>query len=240
MSTVNAEVLQRWNEWIRESFVTKTEAAKAFGEDFSNFQRILLGKRSISSNTRLKAQSMGLNLDWLETGKGTMGTLTGEGSKVTYVKDKVQKYTSGDSVEILSESDVVYIPYYERRVNAGMGIDIDNSTEYRALILRSSVPHPERSFAIKVNGDSMIAAGITENSLVICERIDEGSIELYVGKIVIAGYEGAAYIKRLVKKGSRYYLHSECIPKDKYPDLDLNPQAEWKLLAVVVFYKTTA
>lgn len=54
MSTQNADILQRWNEWIEQSFSTKTEAARAFGESFNNFQRLLTGKRNAITYLRVR------------------------------------------------------------------------------------------------------------------------------------------------------------------------------------------
>ena len=139
---------------------------------------------------------------------------------------------------IIPNDDVVWLPMYDRPVNAGKGIDIDNATEYRVMVLRSSVPHPDRSIVLKVSGDSMQGCGINEESLLICERVTQGDIDSYIGKIVVAGYDGAVYLKRLVKKGSKYYLHSETVPENKYPDIDLNTFTTWQILAVVVFFKT--
>lgn len=138
---------------------------------------------------------------------------------------------------ILSDSEVIMIPLYDRRVNAGRGVDTDGVSEFRMLLTRGSVPHPERSFAVKASGDSMISAGITDDSVLICERVDGGDIESFVGKMVIAGVDGAVYVKRLIKHRGKYYLRSEHPETGKYEDIDLSPHISFQIIATVVQVK---
>lgn len=58
-------------------------------------------------------------------------------------------------------------------------------------------------FALRVKGDSMIEAGIMADDFAIIKRQDFAK----VGDIVVAMVGDEATIKRLIKKGERYYLN---------------------------------
>lgn len=63
-------------------------------------------------------------------------------------------------------------------------------------------PEPDM-FALKVKGDSMIEAGIMPDDFAIIKRQEFAK----VGDIVVAMVGEEATIKRLVKKGEKYYLN---------------------------------
>lgn len=63
-------------------------------------------------------------------------------------------------------------------------------------------PDPD-TFALKVKGDSMIEAGIMPDDFAIIKRQEFAK----VGDIVVAMIGEEATIKRLVKKGEKYYLN---------------------------------
>lgn len=68
------------------------------------------------------------------------------------------------------------------------------------------VAHPEKSFMLKVTGESMTGAGIYEGDLVVATQKKEAK----VGDIVVALIDGGNTIKRLVKgKDGKLYLKAE-------------------------------
>jgi len=80
------------------------------------------------------------------------------------------------------------------------------------------------SFILKVDGDSMIDAGIMKGDLVLVERGREPK----TGDIVIAEVDGAWTMKYLYKKGKEIYLEAG---NPKYPRI--KPQNELRLGGVV-------
>jgi repressor LexA len=74
------------------------------------------------------------------------------------------------------------------------------------------VPHPNRSYLLKVEGDSMIDAGVQEGDTVIFER----SKEAKPGDMVVALTEDGYTLKFLRKHGTQYYLEAA---NDRYPDI---------------------
>ncbi len=82
----------------------------------------------------------------------------------------------------------------------------------------------EATFLLKVQGDSMIDAGIMQGDLVLVER----GCEPRIGDIVIANVDSGWTMKYLVKKGTHLVLQ----PANKnYPTIV--PQSELKVAAVV-------
>ena len=81
-----------------------------------------------------------------------------------------------------------------------------------------------QSFLLKVDGDSMIGAGIMPNDLVLVDR----SKEPKTGDIVIAEVDGAWTMKYFQKKGTEIYLEAA---NPKYPTF--KPVAELRLGGVV-------
>lgn len=82
----------------------------------------------------------------------------------------------------------------------------------------------EATFLLKVQGDSMIDAGIMQGDLVLVER----GCEPRIGDIVIANVDSGWTMKYLVKKGTHLVLQ----PANKnYPTII--PQSELKVAAVV-------
>ena len=81
-----------------------------------------------------------------------------------------------------------------------------------------------QSFLLKVDGDSMIGAGIMPNDLVLVDR----SKEPKTGDIVIAEVDGAWTMKYFQKKGTEVYLEAA---NPKYPTF--KPVAELRLGGVV-------
>ena len=91
-------------------------------------------------------------------------------------------------------------------------------------------PEPDL-FALRVKGDSMIEAGIMEGDFAVIKRQEFGK----VGDIVVAMVEDEATIKRLVKKGEKYYLNP-ANPKYEPIPVTENVMIIGKLLNVVREY----
>ncbi len=91
-------------------------------------------------------------------------------------------------------------------------------------------PEPDM-FALRVKGDSMIEAGIMPNDFAIIKRQDFAK----VGDIVVAMVGEEATIKRLVKKGEKYFLNPANPQFDPIPVTE-NVNIIGKLLNVVREY----
>jgi repressor LexA len=112
-------------------------------------------------------------------------------------------------------------------IPAGMP-DLFDGTEapetLRFIPTTLGITNPGRAFAVRVQGDSMIDAGIFSGDIVVLEQK-----EARHGDIVAALIDGENTLKRLVKEGSRVYLKAENI---LYPNLD--PVEQLDIQGVVV------
>ena len=74
------------------------------------------------------------------------------------------------------------------------------------------IPHPNRSYLLQVEGDSMIDAGIQEGDMVVFERTKDAK----TGDIVVALTEDGYTLKYLRKQGSRMFLEAA---NEAYPEI---------------------
>jgi len=86
------------------------------------------------------------------------------------------------------------------------------------------IPHPDSTVMIKVQGDSMIEAGIFAGDVVIVDKGLNGKVD----DIVVAEVDGAYTLKYLKKDRNGYYLVAG---NSKYPEF--HPQEELKIFWVV-------
>ncbi|MDE1171298.1 MAG: transcriptional repressor LexA [Verrucomicrobium sp.] len=86
------------------------------------------------------------------------------------------------------------------------------------------ISHPDRAFAVRVKGESMVGAGIEDGDLVILEKK-----QATPGDIVAALIDGECTLKRLLQRRGAYFLKAE---NPAYPDL--LPCEELSVQGVVV------
>lgn len=85
------------------------------------------------------------------------------------------------------------VPLYSSRISAGFASPADDHLENRLDLNQLLVPRPSATFMLKVEGDSMIGAGIYDGDLLIVDR-SEIAVN---GSIVIAVVHGELTVKRL-------------------------------------------
>ncbi|NBV54968.1 MAG: hypothetical protein EBR79_04555 [Proteobacteria bacterium] len=88
------------------------------------------------------------------------------------------------------------------------------------------VRHPGSTFFVRVQGDSMLNAGIHEGDILVVDR----SLEAREGSIVIAVLDGELTVKRLRRKNGQVELVPE---NDRYPVIVVHPEQEFRIWGVV-------
>lgn len=111
------------------------------------------------------------------------------------------------------------------RVAAGYPILAQENVERYISIPRAMIKSEGRYFALKVQGDSMINAGILENDLVIVHSANTA----YSKDIIVALVEDEVTVKRLMKENGGTYLKAE---NQNYPDI--YPAGDWSIQGKVV------
>ena len=112
---------------------------------------------------------------------------------------------------------------FDSRIPAGSPATAEDSYEMFDFENYMSVDN-ERTFMLRVSGDSMIDAGIYDGDLILVDT----KIQPTHGLIVVAIIDGGYTVKYLRRKGNKYYLKA-ANPKYK----DIYPESEFKIVGIV-------
>lgn len=122
------------------------------------------------------------------------------------------------------------IKVYGSLVNAGFPSPADDYLESRLDLNELLIKHPTASFFIRVNGDSMIGAGIFHNDLVLIDR----SLMVRNGDIVLAVINEEFTLKRYRKQGGRVVLYSDNPSYKAIPILSDQDFLVWGIATYVI------
>ena len=117
-------------------------------------------------------------------------------------------YIPDDSVKFFDISTNLIpmkLPLYSCKISAGFPSPADDHLEKKLDLNSHLIKHPAATFFVRVNGDSMINAGINDNDILIVDR----SLKPSHGKIVIAVVDGQMTVKRLHKRSGKLILMPE-------------------------------
>lgn len=98
---------------------------------------------------------------------------------------------SYDAVQIIERH--LAIPLFSDRISAGFPSPAQDYIEQTLDLNELCIKHPAATFFVRVEGDSMIDAGISPNDILVVDR----SITAEHGDIVIAGIHGELTVKML-------------------------------------------
>lgn len=98
----------------------------------------------------------------------------------------------------------VHLPYYES-VSAGFPSPADDYIEDKLDLNQFLIQNKSATFFVKVEGKSMINAGIYPNDILIVDRSKEPQHE----DVIVAYLEGEFTVKRLIKYPNRAWLKAE-------------------------------
>lgn len=118
------------------------------------------------------------------------------------------------------------IPLYATRVAAGCPSPVDDYVERHLDLNEYLVKRPSATFFVRVEGDSMINAGIYENDILVVDR----SVKPTDGKIIIAVVNGELTVKRLNDKPG----HLSLLPENpRYKAIEITEAMEFSIWGVV-------
>lgn len=123
------------------------------------------------------------------------------------------------------------LPLFAGRVSAGFPSPADDYLEGRLDLNERLIANPPATFFVRVQGDSMIRAGIHPDDLLVVDR----SLEPRNGLIVIAVVAGELTVKRLLRRNGKVILQAE---NPAYPPLEFTGEDEdlliWGVVRAVV------
>lgn len=119
-------------------------------------------------------------------------------------------------------------PLFLNSVQAGFPSPAEDYIERKLDLNEHLVAHPAATFFVRVEGDSMLGAGIHKGDILIVDR----SLSAENGKIVIAFLNGEFTVKTLKKEGNDVWLVPE---NPKFPRLKVDPGSDFQVWGVVTY-----
>lgn len=131
-----------------------------------------------------------------------------------------------DRIMSFIERKGMVFPLYETKVQAGYPSPVDDASAEQFDLSAHLIPRPASTYFVRVNGDSMIGAGIYSDDILIVDR----SIEAKNGDIIVAIVEDDFTVKRLIIKNKKYELKPE---NSKFSSIKLADSSDLKVWGVV-------
>lgn len=130
----------------------------------------------------------------------------------------------------VGEAPHVSIPFFDIRVVAGFPVPLDNDEKAQDIdLIRMLCPHPEASYLIRVNGDSMIDAGVLSGDIVI---VDKSNRNPSPREIAMCELNGEYTLKHFVKEDGQGWL----VPANPdYPRIRISPEDDFSVWGTVTF-----
>lgn len=99
----------------------------------------------------------------------------------------------------------ILLPLFTAKVPAGFPSPADDFIDKKLDLNELLVKHPASTFFVRVEGDSMVGAGINSGDILVVDR----SLEPADNKIVIAIIDGELTVKRIRKMKNKILLVPE-------------------------------
>jgi len=115
---------------------------------------------------------------------------------------------------------------YSGRIAAGFPSPADDYADERIDLNHHLIRHKEATFFLRVQGDSMLGAGIHDGDLLIVDR----ALTATDGKVVIAALDGELTVKRLSVRGETVCLVPE---NPAYPIIEVTREQDLVIWGVV-------
>lgn len=131
-----------------------------------------------------------------------------------------------EAVKRLIETQEYRVPIFIGSVRAGAPTDVPDEYPERVGLVSYLTAHPEGTFLIKAEGDSMINANICDGDVLVVD----GMLEAKDGAIIVASVNGDQTVKRLRKINGQTYLYPE---NKQYSPISIEKHTDLKIWGVV-------
>lgn len=124
----------------------------------------------------------------------------------------------------------VNIPLFSNRVSAGFPSPAEDYIEENLNLQDLMISHPSSTYFLKVDGESMIDAGIFSGDILVVDK----AVSPKDGSIVVVILDGSFTVKRWYFENSRHILRAENV---NYPDIVVDPTRnhDFEIWGVVTF-----
>ena len=120
------------------------------------------------------------------------------------------------------------LPLFQTGISAGFPSPADDYIEDRIDLNRELIRNPSSTFFGRVNGDSMINAGIGDGDLIVIDK----SIEPKDGSIVVCVIDGEFTVKRFRKINGEIFLMPE---NEKYKAIKITDENDFRVWGIVTY-----
>ncbi|NVO32325.1 MULTISPECIES: LexA family protein [Hymenobacter] len=134
--------------------------------------------------------------------------------------------TTIELIDVGTPITTLWLPVYASLVPCGFPSPASDELEELFDLNRLLFRHPEATYLIRVSGESMQGAEIHAGDLLAVDK----HIEADHNHIVVAVIEGECTVKRLVRRGSNWWLQAE---NPAYPDYPITEPENLRIWGVV-------
>lgn len=122
------------------------------------------------------------------------------------------------------------LPFFDIGLVAGFPIPLDNDERSQDIeLLRMLCPHPESSYLIRVEGNSMIDAGISSGDIVIVDKSNRNPEE---SQVAVCEFNGEYTLKRFIKRDGVGWL----VPANPdFPEIRVTPEDQFSVWGTVTY-----
>jgi len=131
-----------------------------------------------------------------------------------------------DLIEVGTPITTIWLPLFVTLVPAGFPSPASDELEGLFDLNRLLFRHPEATYLVRVSGESMQGAEIHAGDLLAVDK----HLEADHNHIVVAVVEGECTVKRLVRRGSSWWLQAE---NPAYPDYEITDPEHLRIWGVV-------
>jgi DNA polymerase V len=120
------------------------------------------------------------------------------------------------------------IPLYDTRVSAGFPSPAEDYLDKTLDLNDLVIQHPAATFFVKVEGNSMIDAGIHSGDVLVIDR----ALDPADNRVVVAIVDGGFTVKRIRKCEERLFL----IPENPDHDpIEIDPESDFQIWGIVTY-----
>lgn len=151
--------------------------------------------------------------------------LDAQKDRTAFIKSCLEKALPATS------SRSIFVPFFESRVVAGFPVPLDNDEKSQDIdMLRLLCPHPESSYLVRVQGESMIDAGIENGDIVIVDKSRRDPSEK---EIAVCELNGEFTLKRIAldKDGTRWLVPAN----PEYPRFPISDGDSFSIWGIVTY-----
>ena len=122
------------------------------------------------------------------------------------------------------------LPFFDVKVVAGFPIPLNNDELAQDMeVLKMLCPHPDSSYLIRVQGRSMIEAGVNDGDIIIVDKSVRNPTEK---QIAVCELNGEYTLKRVWKKEESLWL----VPANpEFPEIEVTENDDFSVWGVVTY-----